>query len=102
MRWRWSGRDPQSGQIVASLTTPVLLSIQPHEIVPVLTPAAWITPGVRQWPFEYRVTVRKESADAPQVAAMAFEFQLPSARPVWQEGSVHATESGPAGPCRCR
>ncbi|HNY79264.1 MAG: vWA domain-containing protein [Sedimentisphaerales bacterium] len=91
------GRDPQSGQIVASLTTPVLLSIQPHEVVPVLAPAAWITPGVRQWPFEYRVTVRKESAGTPKVAAMAFEFQLPSARPVWQEGSVHATESGAAG-----
>jgi hypothetical protein len=51
---------------------------------------------VRQWPFEYRVTVRKETAGAPQVAAMAFEFQLPAARPVWQEGSVHATESGAA------
>ncbi len=92
------GRDPQSGQIVASLTTPVVLSIQPHEVVPVLSPAAWITPGVRQWPFEYRVTVRKENGGAPQVSAMAFEFQLPSAQPVWQEGSVHAVgSSGPEG-----
>ncbi|HPC94029.1 MAG TPA: vWA domain-containing protein [Sedimentisphaerales bacterium] len=90
------GRDPQSGQIVASLTTPVVLSIQPHEVVPVLSPAAWITPGVRQWPFEYRVSVRSENGGAPQVSAMAFEFQLPSAHPIWLEGSVHATGSSSA------
>lgn len=90
------GRDRQSGQVVASLTTPVVLSIHPHEIIAVLSPAAWITPHVRRWPFEYRVTIRKDSADTPQVAAMAFQFRLPSARPTWREGSVHA--SGPDGP----
>lgn len=90
------GRDQQSGQVVASLTTPVLLSIHPHEIVTVLSPAAWITHHVRRWPFEYRVTIRKDSADTPQISAMAFQFRLPSAQPVWREGSVHA--AGPDGP----
>ncbi len=90
------GRDRRSGQVVASLTTPVVLSIQPHEIAPVRAPAAWITPRVRQWPFEYKVTVRKDNGAAPQVSAMAFQFQLPSAQPVWQEGSVRAI--GSAGP----
>ncbi len=90
------GRDRQSGQVVANLTTPVVLSIHPHEIITVLSPAAWITPHVRRWPFEYRVTIRKDSADTPQVAAMAFQFRLPSARPAWREGSVHA--AGADGP----
>lgn len=89
------GRDRQSRQIVATLTTPVLLSIHPHEIVPVLAPAAWITPHVRQWPFEYRVTVQKENGETTQVSAMSFQFQLPSDRAVWQEGSVHAIEAAP-------
>ncbi len=88
------GRDRSSGQIVANLTTPVLVSIQPHEIVPVLAPAAWITPHVRRWPFEYRVNVQKESGQAPQVSAMAFQFRLPSDEAVWHDGSVHSAEAG--------
>lgn len=89
------GHDPQSGQVNARLTTPIVLAIHPHETVPVVAPPAWITPYVRQWPFEYQVTIQKETADAPQVSAMVFQFRLPSSRPVWLDGSVHA--AGPEG-----
>ncbi len=87
------GRDRPSGQIVANLTTPVLVSIQPHEIVPVLSPAAWITPHVRQWPFEYRVSVQKENGQSPQASAMAFQFCLPSDEGLWYDGSVHLADA---------
>lgn len=88
------GRNPQSGQVVARLTTPIVLSVQPHEVVPVLAPATWITPHVRQWPFEYRVAIQNESGDAPQISAIAFQFLLPDRQPVWLDGSVHAGRPG--------
>lgn len=86
------GRSAASGQVLMRLTTPVVMNIQQHEVVSVLTPPAWITPGVVRWPFEYRVTLHREPGDLSDVA-LAVQFQLPTAEPIWLEASAKVTES---------
>jgi len=86
------GRSAASGQVLMRLTTPVVMKIQQHEVVSVLTPPAWITPHVLRWPFEYRVTLRREPGDLSDVAP-AVQFQLPTADPIWLEASAQVTES---------
>ncbi len=82
-----TGRDPQSGRPTAFLLTPVVASIQPHEIKPTAAPPAWLTSRVRQWPFEYQVTFHQESAQANLPEALAFQFQLPGQSETWMEGT---------------
>lgn len=87
------GQDRGSGRVVTRLLTPVVTSIQRYESVTVLSPPAWITPRVRQWPFKYRVTLRGEQGDLTQ-AALSFQFQLPGEDPVWLEGITRTGEAG--------
>lgn len=82
-----TGTDPQSGRRTAFLQTPVVASIQPHEIKPTAAPPAWLTSRVRQWPFEYRVTLHQESGDGSQPQALAFQIQLPGQAETWVEGT---------------
>ena len=81
-----------SGQVLTRLTTPVVVTIQQHRVEPVLTPPAWITPRVRHWPFEYRVTLRREPGDLAE-APLACQFQLPGDESVWLEASAQVTAS---------
>jgi hypothetical protein len=86
------GRSAASGAVLTHLTTPVIVTIQQHEVIPVLAPPAWITPRMRRWPFEYRVTLHREPGDLTE-AAPTFQFQLSGDDPVWLEASAHVTES---------
>lgn len=88
-----TGIDPQSGRRTAFFVTPVVASIRPHEIKPVLAPPAWLSSRVRQWPFEYQVTLRQEAVDVNRPQALAFQFQLPGQADAWMEG---ATSSAPS------
>ncbi len=86
------GRDAASGQVLTRLRTPVMMTIQQHEVDAVLAPPAWITSRVRRWPFAYRVTLRGASSDLTE-SALAAQFQLPADDPVWLEASAHVTQS---------
>ncbi|MEN6575621.1 MAG: vWA domain-containing protein [Phycisphaerales bacterium] len=82
-----TGTDPQSGRRTAFLQTPVVALIQPHEIKPTAVPPAWLTSRVRQWPFEYQVTLHQEPGDGGQPQAVAFQLQLPGQTETWLEGT---------------
>ncbi len=88
-----SGIDPQSGRRTAFFITPVIASIRPHEIKPAVAPPAWLTSRVRQWPFEYQVTLQQEAADASQSQALAFQFQLPGQTQTWMDGTTSSAPS---------
>ncbi len=82
-----AGYDSQSGRRMVFFQTPVVALIQPHEIKPTAAPPAWLTSRVRQWPFEYQVTLHQESVDGSQPQALAFQFQLPGQTEAWMDGS---------------
>jgi hypothetical protein len=85
--------DPQSGRRTAFFLTPVIASIRPHEIKPAVAPPAWLSSRVRQWPFEYLVTLYQEATDVSQSQALAFQFQLPGQTDAWMEGSMSPVAS---------
>ena len=89
-----AGYDPQSGRRTAFFQTPVVALIRPHEIKPAVAPPAWLTSRVRQWPFEYQVTLHQEAADAGRPQALAFQFQLPGQTETWMEGTTSSLASG--------
>jgi hypothetical protein len=82
-----SGQDPQSGRRTVFFQTPVVASIQPHEIKPTAAPPMWLTSRVRQWPFEYQVTLHQESTQAGPPQAVAFQFLLPGQSETWMDGT---------------
>jgi hypothetical protein len=88
-----SGVDLQSGRRTAFFVTPVIASIRPHEIKPTVAPPAWLTSRVRQWPFEYQVTLPQEAAEASQSQALAFQFQLPGQMQTWMDGTAASIPS---------
>ncbi len=87
------GQDRQSARRTAYVLTPILASIQPHEVKPATVPPAWLTSRVRQWPFEYLVTLYQDAVDLSQPQALAFQFQLPGQSEVWLDGAT-----APVGP----
>jgi hypothetical protein len=88
-----AGTDPQTGRRTAFFVTPVIASIRPHEIKPAVAPPAWLSSRVRQWPFEYLVTLHQETADGSQSQALAFQFQLPGQTDAWMEGATSSVPS---------
>ncbi|MBM4029163.1 MAG: hypothetical protein FJ280_27760, partial [Planctomycetes bacterium] len=82
------GQDRQSHRPTVYVLTPVLASIQPHEVKPGLAPPAWLTTRVRQWPFEYLVTLYQDTVDLSQPQALAFQFQLPGQSESWLDGAT--------------
>jgi hypothetical protein len=88
-----TGYDSQSGRRTAFFMTPTIASVQPHEIKAAMTPPAWLTSRVRQWPFEYQVTLHQEAVDVGQAQALAFQFQLPGESETWMEGTISAIPS---------
>jgi hypothetical protein len=82
------GQDPQSKRRTAYLMTPILASIQPHEVKPAVAPPAWLTARVRQWPFEYLVTLYQDAIDLSRPQALAFQFQLPGQSDAWLDGAT--------------
>ena len=90
------GQDPQSNKQTVYVLTPVLASIQPHEVTPAMTPPAWLTSRVRQWPFEYLVSLYRDTVDLSRPQALAFQFQLPGQRDVWLDGATAPLESAAA------
>ncbi|MGE5293703.1 MAG: vWA domain-containing protein, partial [Solirubrobacterales bacterium] len=88
-----SGYDAQFGRRTVFFTTPVIASIRPHEIKPAMAPPAWLTSRVRQWPFEYQVTLQQEAADASQPQSLAFQFQLPGQMQAWMDGTASSIPS---------
>jgi hypothetical protein len=88
------GQDSQSNRQTAYVLTPIIASIQPHEVVPTAAPPAWLTARVRQWPFEYLVTLHQETVDLSRPQALAFQFQLPGqSGETWLDGAT-----APVGP----
>jgi len=86
------GRSAASGAVLTHLTTPTIVTIQQNEVATILAPPAWITPRVRRWPFEYRVTLRREPGELSE-AAPVLQFQLSGDDPAWLEASARVTES---------
>jgi hypothetical protein len=82
------GHDPQSGRRAMYFLTPVLTSIQQHEVKPAATPPAWLTSRVRQWPFEYLVTLYEDTVDQSPQQSVAFQFQLPGQPDTWLDGAT--------------
>lgn len=83
-----TGNDPQSGRRALYLLTPVITSIQQYEVKPAAAPPAWLTARVRQWPFEYQVTLYPDSSGLSRSSAAMFQFQLPGQPEVWLEGTT--------------
>jgi hypothetical protein len=88
-----AGQDPQSNRPTAYVLTPVIASIQPHEVMAAVPPPSWLTSRVRQWPFEYHVTLYQDAVDLSRLQALAFQFQLPSQSETWLDGAT-----SPLGP----
>jgi len=88
-----TGYDPQSGRRTAFLVTPIIALIRPHEIKPAVAPPAWLTSRVRQWPFEYQVTLHQEAVGVSPTQALAFQFQLPGQSETWMDGTASAVPS---------
>jgi hypothetical protein len=88
-----TGQDPQSNRSTVYVLTPILASIQPHEIAPAVAPPSWLTARVRQWPFEYHVTLHRDAVDLSRLQALAFQFQLPGQSETWLDGAT-----SPLGP----
>jgi hypothetical protein len=87
------GQDRQSTRRTAYVRTPVLASIQPHEVQAAMVPPVWLTSRVRQWPFEYLVTLHQDAVELSRPQALAFQFQLPGQSEVWLDGAT-----SPVGP----
>ena len=75
----------------------MIATIRPHEIKPAVAPPAWLTSRVRQWPFEYQVTLHQETADASRPQALAFQFQLPGQTETWMDGTTSSIPSQTPG-----
>jgi hypothetical protein len=88
-----AAQDPQSNRPAAYVLTPIIASIQPHEVTAAAAPPSWLTGRVRQWPFEYHVTLYQEAADLSRLQGLAFQFQLPGQGETWLEGAA-----SPLGP----
>ena len=88
-----TGHDSQSGRRSAFFRTPVIAAVRPHEIKPTSAPPAWLTSRVRQWPFEYQVTLHQEATDGSGSQALAFQFQLPGQTEVWMDGATSSVPS---------
>ncbi|UCD52209.1 MAG: VWA domain-containing protein [Phycisphaerales bacterium] len=86
------GRSAASGVVLTHLTTPAVVTVQQNEVASLFAPPAWITPRVRRWPFEYRVTLHREPGELSE-AAPVLQFQLSGDDPAWLEASAHVTES---------
>ncbi len=87
------GQDQQSSRPTMYVLTPIIASIQPHEITPAAAPPSWLTARVRQWPFEYHVTLHQDAVDLSRLQALAFQFQLPGQGETWLDGAT-----APLGP----
>lgn len=87
------GQDQQSNRPAVYVLTPVIASIQPHEVTPAVAPPSWLTARVRQWPFEYYVTLHQDAVDLSRLQALAFQFQLPGQNESWLDGAT-----SPLGP----
>ena len=87
------GQDQQSNRPTAYVLTPIIASIQPHEITPAVAPPSWLTARVRHWPFEYHVTLYQDTVDLNRLQALAFQFQLPGQGETWLDGAT-----SPLGP----
>ncbi len=87
------GQDAQSNRPTAYVLTPIFASIQPHEVLAAVAPPSWLTSRVRQWPFEYHVTLYQDTVDLSRLQALAFQFQLPGQSEIWLDGAT-----APLGP----
>ncbi len=87
------GYDPKSGNRAIHFLTPVIASIRQYEVKPVLNPPAWVTSRVRQWPFEYRVTLFEDDIGMHEPRSVAFQFQLPGQTDVWFDGVTAPVQS---------
>jgi hypothetical protein len=88
-----TGYDSQSGRRTMFFLTPTIALIRPHEVLPAVSPPAWLTSRVRQWPFAYQVTLQQEAAEAGPPQALAFQFQLPGQTDTWMEGTASSIQS---------
>jgi len=86
-------QDAQSNRPTAYVLTPIIASIQPHEVMAALAPPSWLTSRVRQWPFEYHVTLHQDAVDLSRLQGLAFQFQLPGSNEAWLDGAT-----SPLGP----
>lgn len=91
-----AGQDPQSGLRTMYFVTPVFASVGRHEVKPAVAPPAWLTSRVRQWPFEYLVTLFQDSIDLSRSESVAFQFQLPGQRETWFDGAASSVGPGTA------
>jgi hypothetical protein len=82
------GQDQQSNRPTAYVLTPIIASIQPHEVKPAVAPPTWLTSRVRQWPFEYLLTLYQDTVDLSRLQALAFQFQLPGQSEAWLDGAT--------------
>jgi hypothetical protein len=82
------GQDQQSNRPTVYVLTPIIASIQPHEVTPAVAPPSWLTARVRQWPFEYLVTLYQDAVDLSRLQALAFQFQLPGQSETWLDGAT--------------
>ena len=87
------GHDPQSGDRRLYFQTPVVTSVRKHDIEPVVAPPTWLTSRVRQWPFEFQVTLYQDAARLGQVESVAFQFRLPGRDGKWFDGAAVPVES---------
>jgi hypothetical protein len=88
-----TGHDPQAARRGLYVLTPVLASIQQYEVKPAVAPPAWLSSRVRQWPFEYHVTLRQDGGGLSRAQAAAFQFQLPGQSETWMEGTTASVKS---------
>ena len=93
-------QDPQSHRQTAYVLTPIIASLQPHEVQPTVAPPTWLTARVRQWPFEYLVTLQQDSVDLSRAQALAFQFQLPGQSETWLDGATAPVGSPTAQTCQ--
>ncbi len=89
-----AGQDPQSGRRAVYFMTPVFVSVGRHEVKPAVAPPAWLTSRIRQWPFEYLVTLYQDTIDLSRPQAVAFQFQLPGQRETWFDGAASSVGPG--------
>jgi len=90
------GQDPQSGRRAMYFVTPVFASVGRHEVKPTIAPPAWLTSRVRQWSFEYLVTLYQDSIDLSRSQSVAFQFQLPGQSETWFDGAASSAGPGTA------
>ncbi len=100
MPWRWWCRTPSPIGKRRTFWTPIIASLQPHEVKPTVAPPTWLTARVRQWPFEYLVTLHQDSVDLSRAQALAFQFQLPGPSETWLDGATAPVGAPTAETCQ--